>query len=98
MQVTSSEGTGSLTVDDDEEEEMGVSGKQWMRTLLREAEEGSTERRVLIRQDVSPPTHTINDSLRRPFLSDRHLSRSLLFRLAVHTFLFCASVMLFGSL
>ena len=98
MRVTSSEVMGSSTVEDDEEEERRGSWEEWMRTLMREEEEGSTERRGLIRPDVSPPTYTTNDSLRRPLLSDRHLGRSLHFRLAVHTFLFCASVMLFGGL
>ena len=79
MRVTSSEVMGSLTVDDEEEEEKGGTGEEWMRTLLREAEQGNTGRRVLIRHDVSPPTYTINDSLRGPFLSDRHLGRSLVF-------------------
>ena len=54
---------------------------------------------VSVRHDVSQPTYITNDIISMTFFFwNRHISRSLLFRLAVHTLLFCASVMLSGSL
>ena len=98
MRVTSSEVMGSLTVDDDKEIERGEDTGGVDENAAERGRGRQHRKTVLLRPHVFPPTYTTNDSLRRPFLSNRHLSRSLLFRLAVHTLLFCASVMLSGSL
>ena len=85
-------------MDDDKKNKGGRTLEEWMRTPQRKAEEGITERQYYYDLTYSHPPLPLMIHFEDLFFANRHLSRSLLFRLAVHTLLFCASVMLSGSL